>query len=55
MMTDEDKAVTIKNVRGLFSDGPLWARARRKARNGEKAGMGRQKAWEGTQAQGGTT
>lgn len=35
-MTDEDKEATIKNGRGLFSDGPLWARARRRARNGEK-------------------
>lgn len=53
MMTDEDKEATIKNGRGLSSDGPLWARARPRARNGEKGGMGRQKAWEGTQAQGG--
>lgn len=27
-MTDEDKEASIKNGRGLFSDGPLWARAR---------------------------
>lgn len=27
-MTDEDKEATIKSGRGLFSDGPLWARAR---------------------------
>ena len=52
-MTDEDKEATIKNGRGLFSDVPLWARARPRARNGEKGGRGSQKAWEGTQAQGG--
>ena len=54
MMTDEDKEATIKNGRGLFSDGPLWARARWRGRNGEKGGMGRAKAWEGTQPQGRT-
>lgn len=53
MMTDEDKGATIKNGRRLFSDGPLWARARRGACNGEKGGTGHAKAWEGTQAQGG--
>lgn len=53
MMTDEDKEATIKNGRGLFSDGPLWARARRGLRNGEKRGMGFHKAWVGTEAQGG--
>lgn len=51
MMTHEDKEATIKNGRELFSDGPLWARARGRARNGEKGGMGRVKAWEGTEAQ----
>lgn len=52
-MTDEDKEATIKNGRALFSDGSLWARARPRARNGEKGGMGSQKAWEVTQAKGG--
>lgn len=49
MMTDEDKEATIKNGRRLLSDGPLWARARARARNGEKGGLGSEKAWEGTQ------
>lgn len=53
MMTDEDKEATIKNGRGLLSDGPSWARARREVCNGENRGLGAPKAWEGTQSQGG--
>lgn len=52
MMTDEDKEATIKNGRGLFSDGTLWARARRRARNGEKGGMDRQNGVGGHPATG---
>lgn len=54
MMTDENREASIENGRRLFSAGPLWARARRKAHNGEKGRMVPHKAWEGTQAQGRT-
>lgn len=46
-MTDEDKDATIKKGRDVFS--VLWARARRKARNGEK-----EKPWEEASAQAGS-
>lgn len=44
-VTDEDKEATIKNGRGVFS--VLWARARRKARNGEKERPGSSQAMGG--------